>query len=71
MKSFIIVVVMSLSLEAFAQKKVELDEVQEKVCYEQAKKVGCVKGNETADPTCTKSNKSKFTTNCRQIFGIE
>lgn len=71
MKFLTLVTVMSLSLSAFAQKKVEFDENQEKVCHEQAKKLGCVKGSAAADQACTKSKKAKFTTNCRQIFGIE
>ena len=71
MKFLTLVTAMSLSFGAFAQKKVEFDENQEKVCHEQAKKLGCVKGSAAADQACTKSNKSKLTTNCRQIFGIE
>lgn len=71
MKFLILVSVMWLSLDASAQKRVEFDESQEKSCYEQAKKAGCVKGSSAADPVCTKANKTKLTTNCRQIFGIE
>ncbi len=71
MKFLTLVTAMSLSLSVFAQKKVEFDENQEKVCYEQAKKAGCVKGSAAADPACAKAKKAKLTTNCRQIFGIE
>lgn len=71
MKFLTIVAIMTLSTGAFAQKKVEFDENQERVCHDQAKKAGCVKGSAAADPACTKANKSKLTTTCRQIFGIE
>lgn len=70
MKSLLLVTVMSLSLEAIAQRRIEFDERQEKICYEQAKKAGCVKGGEEHDPACTEANKTKLTRECRQILGI-
>lgn len=71
MKSLIIVFAMSLSLDSIAQKRIEFDERQEKDCYEQAKKLGCVKGADAQDPVCTRAKKNKLTRECRQIFGIE
>jgi len=71
MKFFTIAALMSLSLQVFAEKRVEFDEKQEKICHEQAKKAGCVKGTAAPDRACTKAKKSKLTTSCHQIFGIE
>ena len=71
MKFLTLVTALTLSTGAFAQKKVEFDENQERVCYQQAKKAGCVKGDAATDTACAKAKKSKLTINCRQIFGIE
>ncbi len=71
MKYISLALLFSLPISAFAQKKAEFDENQEKVCYEEARKVGCVKGNEAADIACSKSNKAKLPTKCHQILGIQ
>lgn len=71
MKYFSLALALSLSLSAFAQKKVEFDENQEKSCYSEAKKYGCVKSNGAADTACTKTNKTKISMKCHQILGIQ
>lgn len=71
MKYFSLALALSLSLSAFAQKRVEFDENQEKVCYEEARKVGCVKGSAPADRTCAKTRKIKLPVKCHQVLGIQ
>lgn len=71
MKYLSLALALSLSATAFAQKTVEFDEAQEKVCHEEARKAGCVKGNEAAGVACLKTNKSKLPQKCHQILGIQ
>ncbi len=60
------------SLSAFAVKKVEFDESQEKVCYEEARKMGCVKSSGgAADHACSQANKAKLPSKCYQILGVQ
>lgn len=71
MKYLSFIALMSLSLSAVAVKRVEFDENQEKVCYEEARKIGCVKPNgAAADQTCTKNNKTKLPSKCYQVLGL-
>lgn len=72
MKYFSFVAMMALSLTAFAEKRVEFDENQEKVCYGEARKVGCVKSSgAAADKACTQNNKAKLPSKCYSILGIQ
>ncbi len=71
MKFLSLTLALTLTASAFAQKKVEFDETQEKVCHEEARKVGCVKGDSAADIACTKANKAKLPAKCHQLLGIQ
>lgn len=72
MKFLTLVTVMSLSLSAFAQKKVEFDENQERACHEEARKAGCVKSaGSAADRACSQKKKAKLSSKCHQILGIQ
>ncbi len=70
MKFIILMTVLSLSQVSFANTKIEFDEAAEKVCYEEAKKAGCVKGDNSANSSCVKARKSRVPTKCHQILGI-
>lgn len=71
MKFLMMVTALSLSLSSFAGKRTEFDQNDEKVCYEEARKVGCVKGNETANIACTKANKAKLPKKCSEVLGAQ
>jgi hypothetical protein len=71
MKYLSFVAMMTLSMSAFAENRTEFDEAQEKICHEEARKVGCVKSaGAAADKACSKANKSKLPSKCFQILGI-
>ncbi len=71
MKFLTLITLLSVSLSSFAQKRSEFDQNDEKVCYEEARKMGCVKGNEAADAACAKANKSKLPKKCTEVLGIQ
>lgn len=71
MKNFLLLLALSVSVTAFAQKKVEFDETQEKSCHSEAKKIGCAKDEDAVNTACAKTNKSKISTKCHQILGIQ
>lgn len=72
MKFLTLVTMLSLSLSSFAaSKRTEFDQNDEKVCYEEARKLGCVNGNEAADVACTKANKAKLPQKCTEVLGIQ
>lgn len=71
MKIFTFIGILSLSFYALAEKRVEFDENQEKVCYEEARKAGCVKSaGAAASQACTKTKKAKLPSKCYQVLGI-
>ena len=71
MKHLILLTVMTFSLDAISAKRTEFDHNDEKVCYEEARKVGCVKGNEAAYVACAKTNKSKLPKKCTEVLGAQ
>ncbi len=71
MKIMTMMTLLALSFSSFAQKRTEYDQNDEKVCYEEARKMGCVKGNNSADAACTKANKSKLPKKCSEVLGIQ
>lgn len=72
MKYLSFVALMSLSLSSFAEKRVEFDEKQEKVCHEEARRSGCVKSADAAaDRACSQANKRKLPMKCHQILGVQ
>ncbi|MES2527875.1 MAG: hypothetical protein V4598_12355 [Bdellovibrionota bacterium] len=72
MKFLTLVTMLSLSLSTFAaSKRTEFDQNDEKVCYEESRKMGCVKGNEAADVACTKANKTKLSKKCAEVLGAQ
>lgn len=71
MKVLLLLSVMSLSLDAISAKRTEFDHNDEKVCYEEARKMGCVKGNAAADVACTKANKAKMPKKCTEVLGAQ
>lgn len=68
MKSIILISALSVSLTAFTATRTEFDQNDEKVCYEEAKKLGCVKGDEAADVACARAKKSKLSTKCSEVL---
>ena len=71
MKYITVVTMLSLSLSSFAGKRSEFDQNDEKVCYEHARKMGCVNGNESADVACTRANKAKLPKKCTELLGAQ
>lgn len=71
MKVLLLLSVMSLSLDAISAKRTEFDHNDEKVCYEEARKMGCVKGNESADVACARANKAKLPKKCAEVLGAQ
>ncbi len=69
MKSWILLTIMSVSLNALAQTKVEFDENVEKACHEEAKKAGCVKADDVTDRVCAK--KAKLAAKCREVLDLK
>lgn len=71
MKYLSFVAMMAMSMTAFAEKKVEFDENQEKICHGEARKVGCVKSSgAAADKACSQNNKAKLPSKCHEILGV-
>jgi hypothetical protein len=71
MKSLIVLSALSLSLSLFAVTRTEYDQKDEKVCYEEARKIGCVKGDAAADVACTKSKKAILSKKCTEVLSAQ
>ncbi len=71
MKFFILLSALSLSLTSIAETRVEYDQNDEKMCYEEARRVGCVKGTAAADVVCTRAKKAKLSRKCAEVLGAK